>query len=115
MDDIKQLTFLYTKGYRDKISKVKITKHTDKSVMIGNTRLPIKDLRHGGWFVSGSGRFVSGTHYYIPTAELDNMFDIQLELYKVDEFLRGMTARTLKDNHNEIFCMVLQLLQDQSK
>ena len=116
MDDIKQLTFLYTKGYGDKIGKVKITKHTDKSIMIGTARLPIKDLRNGEWYVSGGGRFItSGTHYYIPNAALDNEFATQLELYKVDGFLRGITAQTLKENHNEIFCGILQLLQDQIK
>ena len=115
MEEIKQLSFLYAKGYRNKISKVKITNHTDKSIMIGNTRLPLKDLRNGEWYVSGSGHFTSGTRYYVPTVELDNEFSIQLELYKVDGFLRGMTAQSLKENHNEVFCAILQLLQDQSK
>lgn len=81
MEDIKSLTFLYTKGYRDRMSKVAITKHTEKSVMIGNTRLPIKDLSKGEWYISGGGRFMSGTHYYIPTEELDLEFKVQLEIY----------------------------------
>ena len=78
--------------------------------MIGQTRLPIKDLKNGEWYVSGSDRWASGTHYKIPTSELDEKFRKQLNIYKVDSFLRGIKAEKLLETNPQIFESILNTL-----
>lgn len=107
MDNIKELTFLYCGGYRSPISKVEITKHTDKSVMVGTTRLPLKDLRDGRWKVYGD--YLSTT-YYIPTKELEETFILQLKVCKVEAFLRNCNAHSLLKTNPKLFGLILEQL-----
>jgi hypothetical protein len=106
--DMKKLKFLYITDRFGNTERLPITKVTDKSFMVGSTRVPIKELQEKGeWYHAKHGRWTVGAMYYLPTKELEAKFKMQCKFSYVKQFLNKFGPKELYENHKDIFELIL--------